>query len=245
MSALEKLLCLQAPADGEGSATGTGGTSTTDAGQKQDAEGEKKVETKAAGEGERKSVLKAATETKQEGEKKLDAKDAEAKAKDGAADAYEVKVPEGIEVDKDLLAKFASTAKELGISAEAASKLVAFDAERLKAASEAQAKSWAKQGDDWYGALEKDSEFGGANLPASTAALQTALTRFDPKGELVADLSKYGIENLPSLAKFLRRVGIAGAEDKARLTTAPVKAQDPEQARVAKRYPSIKGIQPT
>jgi hypothetical protein len=129
----------------------------------------------------------------------------------------------------------------LGLTPEQASKLISLNDQRNKTAVDAQAQAWAKQGDDWYGALEKDAEFGGQNLKASEAALQTALTRFDPKGELIADLGKYGIDNLPSLAKFLRRVGLAGAEDKVIVPTAKNEktTATSEQERLAKRYPSL------
>jgi hypothetical protein len=176
--------------------------------------------------------------------KKPDAAAPEGKPNDGTPDAYEVKVPEGVKVDEAELKQWTGTAKELGLTPEQASKLISLNDQRSKAAVDAQAQAWAKQGDDWYGALEKDPEFGGANQKASEAALQTALKRFDPKGELAADLERYGIENLPSLAKLLRRIGLAGAEDKVVVPRAPEKQPTGEDTRLAKKYPSIKGIQP-
>jgi hypothetical protein len=145
-------------------------------------------------------------------------------------------------VDEARLKSFTAQAKGAGITPEQAAQLVAYQVGQEKLATE----SWAKQGENWYGELEKDGEFGGANLKASEAALQSALRRFDPKGELVQDLEKYGVENLPSLARFLRRVGLAGAEDKGTVDTTrtQAKAMTKEEIRLAKEFPSIKEIQP-
>ena len=191
---------------------------------------------------EKKSVLKpAAAEPAKDGAADP-AKGDPAKATEGASDEpYEVKVPEGVKVDEAKLKTFTGWAKEKGLSAAQATEALAFYAKQQGGEREA----WAKQGDDWYGQLEKDPEFGGANLKESEAALQKGLKRFDPKGELVADLERYGIENLPSLAKLLRRIGLASAEDKGSVDTSKGSEKKPssEEARLAKRYPSIKGIQ--
>lgn len=215
-------------AEGEdaGAKAGAGGTSTTDAGageggEKKDAGGEAKKDGGEKGKDEppaRKSVLAAkGDEGGKDGKGDAGAKGAEAKAKDGATDDYVVKLPEGEKADPARLETFTKAAKDAGITAEQASKLASFQLAQEKA----QADAWAKQDQDWYGELEKDSEFGGANLKASEVALQTALKRFDPDGSLAKDLAKYGVENLPSLAKFLARVGKAGGEDKAGLEKAP------------------------
>lgn len=227
----DRLRMLAAP---EGDAGG--GTSATDAGGDKGAGGDaaaaaaaaaaKKTADDAAAvakEGERKSVLAG---DKKGGEGDTGTKDTGAKAKDGAADGYVVKLPEGMkegEVDKEQLSTFTKWAQEKKLTTDQATEALAF----WKQTREAEAKTWAKQDQDWYGALEKDAEFGGANLKASEAALQTALKRFDTDGSLAKDLAKYGLENLPSLAKFIARVGKAGAEDQAHVEkdTKPGKKQ--------------------
>ena len=160
------------------------------------------------------AAAKAAAEKKAADEKAA----AAAKGKDGGAKDGEYKIerpkdmkPEAI--DKPTLEAFTKLAKEEGFKPESATKLVAM---WQKLNADASAK-WAAQDQQWYGQLEKDAEFGGANLKQSEAALQQALKAYDPKGELAADLAKYGMENLPSLAKFLARVGKAGAEDKSQV----------------------------
>lgn len=218
-------LIRYAPDDGAGGGAGAAGTSSTDGGAGAGADaGAKAAADKAAadaaakdgGAGERKSVLKAG-EAEKDGKSDAGAKAGEGKPKDAGTDDFVVKLPEGMkegEVDKAQLADFSKWAKEKGLKPEQATEALAY----WKTQNDAAAKQWAKQDQDWYGALEKDSEFGGTNLKASEAALQTALKRFDTGGELAKDLAKYGLENLPSLAKFIARVGKAGGEDKAQIT---------------------------
>lgn len=190
---------------------------------------------------EKKSVLKGAAEAPKDATKE-GAKDGAAadpaKAKEGSDEPYVLKLPEGVTVDKAKLEKFTGWAKENKLTPEQASKAVTLYAEQQQAA----VTEWAAKGDAWYADLEKDAEFGGQNLKASEVALQKALKRFDPKGDLVKDLEHYGVENLPSLAKFLRRVGLAAAEDKTVVDTAKVadtKVVPTENERLARRYKSL------
>jgi antitoxin component of RelBE/YafQ-DinJ toxin-antitoxin module len=253
MTILEKLRVLQAPA-GDAGASGTDAPPPADGGEKPKAEappaaataaGEPKKDGAEAG---RKSVLKGsggddAAKDGKDGKGDTPGQDAGAKAKDGAADAeYVVTVPEGAKVAPEIMEAFTKAAKETGITAEQASKLVAFQVAQEKAAAEA----WVKQSDAWYETLEKDSEFGGKNLKESEAALQRALKRFDPKGEFTKFLEESLLDNRPEVAKFLRRIGLADAEAKTDVITAkdtkPALSKD--EIRLAKRFPSIKGIQP-
>jgi hypothetical protein len=221
-------------AEGEVDKTGgAGGTSTTDAdataaAAKAEADkaaaaaGDKKTDAAAPA---RKSVLSATDEKKDEkgGKGAAGAKDGEAKADDAGASDYVVKLPEGMketDVDKAQLAEFTSWAKEHQLKPEQASEALAF----WQKQQAAETQRWAKQDQDWYGALEKDSEFGGQNLKASEANLQKALKVFDTDGSLAKDLAKYGLENLPSLAKTLARIGKAHGEDKPNLEKAKTDA---------------------
>lgn len=251
MNIFEKLRRLQAPADAGAGGSGSGGTSTTDAGtagtageSQKDAGATGGVKDGTGGTPEKKSVLKAPGDAG-DGAAKKDGSDTkkgegnQAKATDGASDKpFEVKVPEGVKLEKAKLEQFTGWAKEKGLTPEQASDALGFYAEQQKQ----ELKAWAAQGDEWYGQLEKDPEFG-KDLKASEAALQKALKRFDPKGELVADLEKYGVDNLPSLARFLRRVGLAGAEDKATVDGAKpgsdTSGKPTKGELLAARYPSL------
>lgn len=173
---------------------------------------------KAAADAEAAKAAAAAKDGKDEkdGKGAAGGKDGESKDKNAAASDYVVKLPEGMkegEVNKEQLDSFTKFAKDEKLSPDQATKALAY----WKSLNDAESTRWAKQDQDWYGTLEKDAEFGGANLKASEAALQTALKRFDTGGELAKDLAKYGLENLPSLAKFIARVGKAGGEDKSQV----------------------------
>lgn len=183
----------------------------------------------------KRSVMAAKEEKPQDGKASDSAQDVEAKAKSDAAGEYVVKLPEGVKVDETQFKEFTGWAKEKGLTPEQASEAVAYYSQQQKV----QVDAWVKQGDDWYGELEKDSEFGGKAMTENEVAVQRAVHKFDPKGELVADLQKYGIENMPSLAKFLARLGKAIGEDKAVNVDTPVKPTlTKEQERDMKMFPS-------
>jgi hypothetical protein len=189
------------------------------------------------GAGARKSALTAGADAGAKGATNSDADAAAAAKAKGQTDdgPLEVKLPEGVVVDQKLLGDFAKEAKAAGMNGEQASKVAAWYA----GVEKTRAQDWAKQSDDWYDALSKDAEFGGKNHDENLVAFQTAVKRFGGDA-LIADLQKFGIDNLPSLVKAFAAVGKATGEQKGAIVeTHTTPKQTPEQERLAKRYPSL------
>jgi len=132
----------------------------------------------------------------------------------------EVKLPDGTKIDDTMLAAFKSVAKDVKLDSEGASKLASWYIQQQSEIEKAQVSSWEKQSGDWEGELKTDKEFGGQKFSESVAAAQKAVLKFGGQ-ELMSDLNKYGIGNLPSLARAFAKVGAAMAEDSATVKPVP------------------------
>lgn len=158
------------------------------------------------------------------------------KGEKAADDApIEVKLPEGVTLDKALLEKAMPVFKELKLNSEGATKLATLLVEHQKG----EQAQWDAQHETWGKELAADGEFGGKNLDVSTAAAQKAVLEFGGP-ELAADLDKFGMSNMPSLARAFAKVGKAMAEDTFRAPRAPDVAPPPtKNEKLAKEFPSL------
>lgn len=151
---------------------------------------------------------KEGAEGKKDGEGKKDDKPA------GAPEKYEdFKLPDGVTVDAAQIEGFKGLAKELGLTQEAAQKLVDFQAANEAAQVKKIGEFWDKQASDWLAEAKADKEFGGAKFDESVAAANAALKQFGtPK--LVEALQTYGMGNHPEVIRAFARVGQAIQNDK-------------------------------
>jgi hypothetical protein len=134
-------------------------------------------------------------------------------APQGAPEAYEdFSVPEGVELDAEVLGEFKAVAKELNLPQDAAQKVTdlgvklaqKWEAERQQATSEMFA--------DWKGRAETDKEFGGDALPANLAVAKKAVDQFGtPELRELLDVHRLG--DNPEVIRFMFRVGKAISED--------------------------------
>lgn len=127
----------------------------------------------------------------------------EATRPEGAPEAYQpFDVPDGLPVDEGLMGEFATLAKELNLSQEAAQKLVSF-----------QAKAALQERDAWYAASQADAEFGGQHLKTN---LETALRAVDAFGtpELKRLLVDTGLGDHPEVIRMFYRAGKTLAPDR-------------------------------
>jgi len=131
---------------------------------------------------------------------------------DGDDGELEIKLPEGTDIDEQMLDGFKSVAKETGLDSEKATKLATFYAEQQKAAAKAQEDAWSQQAKEWLGELKKDSEFGGEAF-TQNAKLAARAVREYGGDELGDALKRAGLDNFPPLVKAFAKVGKAMAED--------------------------------
>jgi len=132
----------------------------------------------------------------------------------GPPEKYEdFKVPEGVTVDAAVIDSFKGLAKELGLTQEAAQKLVDFQAANEAAQVKKIGEFWDKQASDWLGEAKADKEIGGPKFDESVAAANAALKQFGtPK--LIEALQTYGMGNHPEVIRAFARVGQAIQNDK-------------------------------
>lgn len=151
------------------------------------------------------------------GKGESEGKDTEADGKPADAGAPEdygdFSFPEGVEIDADVMTEFKGLAKELGITQEAAQKLIDLQASMEEKRAETLQQMVADQSQQWANQVKNDPEIGGENYDQSVAlAVKTIETFGSP--ELRTLLNDSGLGNHPELVKFCHRIGKAISEDK-------------------------------
>lgn len=172
--------------------------------------------------GERSSVLGDGKAGEKPAGAAADGKKGDGQGQDGAAAGeLEIKLPDGVKVDAEVLKAFTGVAKEAmkeaGITdvkqaSALLSKIAAWDAERQSKAVADQVSAWEKQDDVWVAEIRKDPELGGEKLQASTMAAQAAVRRFGGP-DLRKFLADHGIGNAPPLVRAFAKIGLAMGED--------------------------------
>lgn len=128
-------------------------------------------------------------------------------------DAYEFAVPEGHELTDDIKAELTATAKERGMTQEAAQQMLndrAAWADKFKAV---QTDAMTKARTEWESASKQDKEFGGDKLAENLGVARKALDQFATP-ELRSLLNQSGLGNHPEVIRLLVRAGKAISEDR-------------------------------
>lgn len=193
----------------DGAKNDAGGSTVTQAGGAEG--GEKKadaaaVQTSGNGAGEGGSAV-----TQAGGEKKAEPT-AEQKALEAAVDEkWAPKLSDNQKLDDATLGEFRKLAKDAGLKAGQAQKLVEFDLQRQAAAEKASSEHFTKQRQEWRASLKTDPEFGGANETKSIANVARAITKYG-----TPSLRKFldaGAGDHPEIVKLFARLGADLAED--------------------------------
>lgn len=122
-------------------------------------------------------------------------------------------LPEGIEMDADVLTEFKGFAKEHGISQEAAQKLIDMQSGMESKRAEQMQQQAADQAQKWLGDLKADKEFGGDNYDKNVGVALKAVEQFATP-ELRTLLTDSGLGNHPEMVKVFHRIGKAISDDK-------------------------------
>lgn len=123
-------------------------------------------------------------------------------------ESYDLKMPEGVELDKAAADEFTAIAKELKLSAEGAQKLADVGAKMAQRQAEAHAnlvESWVEQ-------VKTDKEIGGDKLDENLAVARKAIETFGTP-ELKDVLNATGLGNHPAVIKAFYKAGKAISED--------------------------------
>lgn len=138
---------------------------------------------------------------------------------------FELKLPEGSNLDASYLEQTKALAKELGLSQEAAQKLVERDSGLMSSAHERNMAKVRENTEQWARDAQADKEIGGNNFQSSVTDAKTALDKFGTP-EFKNLLNQSGVGNHPELIRLLSRVGKAMREDKMVTTSSqPARAQ--------------------
>jgi hypothetical protein len=127
------------------------------------------------------------------------------------------KLPDGVTLAAEDLTELHTSAKDLGLSQEAAQKLVDRTV-KDRAATEAsvvakQKAAVTQMATDWKGQTEADPEVGGAAIKENLATAIKARDQFATP-ELTKMLNESGLGNHPEVVRFFFKVGKAMSEDK-------------------------------
>lgn len=131
-----------------------------------------------------------------------------------APESYEFKPVEGADVAPEVLESFTGLAKELGLSQEAAQKVLDKMAPAIQSH---QAERIAAITTGWGEQSSKDQEFGGQALQENLAVAKKALDTFGTP-ELTKLLNESGLGNHPEVIRVFYRAGKALGEDSKLIT---------------------------
>lgn len=147
-----------------------------------------------------------------------------------APESYELKMPEGVELDKAAADEFIAIAKELKLDQANAQKFADVGAKMAQRQIESHAKlveSWAEQ-------VKTDKDIGGDKLQENLAVARKAIETFGTP-DLKDVLNSTGLGNHPAFVKFAYQFGKAISEDKF-VTGSP---KGPETDMAKRMFPSM------
>lgn len=143
-----------------------------------------------------------------EGDESGDESDSEPKP----FDPEQLNVPEGFELDQELMQEFQPIAEELELDHNKAQQLMDTHFQALQKFQDQIVDQHQQQVQQWAEEAAKDSEFGGDNYQASLQTAKQALDKFGTP-ELREVLNQTGMGNNPELIRFCVRAGQAMSED--------------------------------
>lgn len=210
MKLLGRVLMNEAQADG---GQGGGADAPAPAADAPAPAAEGSVLTPAATDAPPAADAKTPEQTQQEADAAKAKTEADAKLT-GAPEAYEdFNLPEGMEMDADVLGEFKGLAKELNIPQAKAQQLIDFQTQLATKQAEAYQAAVTKQAQDWAASIKNDPEIGGANYDKNVESAIKVIQSFgDPA--LTELLNTSGLGNHPALFKFCHRISSAISEDK-------------------------------
>lgn len=125
----------------------------------------------------------------------------------GAPEAYDIKTPEGFQVDETIKGEFESAAKEIGLSQKGVERLVAIQTKL----QENQATKTAELVKKWGEDIKADKELGGNDYQAKAAkAVEFRKAFFSDDAKALLD--KSGLGNHPEIVRGFYRAGMAMGE---------------------------------
>lgn len=129
-------------------------------------------------------------------------------AKPATPETYELKGPEGMELDTEAVSEFSGIAKELGLDQAGAQKV----ADVAVKMAQRQAEQHVRLVEGWAEQVKADKEIGGDKLEENLAVARKARDAFG-SDELKQLLDSTGVGNHPAVVRFFYKVGKSISED--------------------------------
>lgn len=129
-------------------------------------------------------------------------------AEPAVPESYELKMPEGIELDKAAADEFTTVAKELKLDQSQAQKLADVAAKQ----AQRQAENHAKLVESWVEQVKADKDIGGDKLDENLGIARKALEHFGSP-ELRDVLNASGLGNHPAVIRAFLKAGKAISDD--------------------------------
>lgn len=123
------------------------------------------------------------------------------------------KLPENTEVNQAQLDSFTDLAKKHGLTQEAAQELIDLYGSQLNAQMNEKTQELVELRKEWKKTINQDPEIGGNNIKKSLGLVISALNKFPGGDEVKAMLIETGLQDNPSVIKFLYHIGKATSED--------------------------------
>ena len=140
---------------------------------------------------------------------------------------YDIKVPDGFELNESLMAKYEPVAKELGLDNAKAQKMADLYASIKQDEIASQQAAFDKMQSDYIAQAKQDKEFGGKDFEANLGLANTAIAKFGGQ-DFARVLSETGVANHPEFVRFFYRIGKLVSEDTA--ATGAGSASSPKSA---------------
>lgn len=140
-------------------------------------------------------------------------------ADEGVPESYALAAPEGVELDAELVLEATPVLRELGLSNEAASKLVPVAAKLVESAGtralDGLIEAGERQRRDWLEAARADTEIGGRRWNETLRSAGVALDAFGFRGghPFRQALEDTGFGNHPDMIRLFARLGAMVGED--------------------------------
>jgi len=133
---------------------------------------------------------------------------------------YELKMPEGVEVDAELVGALGPEFKELGLTTGQAQKLADKFIEIQTARAGKQTETWGNTVTGWVDTAKADKEIGGDKWNSTVASATRAVNTLGTP-ELKEYFEASGGGNHPELIRFMAKVGAMIKEDNPATGNAP------------------------
>lgn len=133
-------------------------------------------------------------------------------AKPVVPEKYDLKLPEGSQLDAKAIERISLQSKEKGLSNEQAQAVIESESKAIATFVEGEKERVKARTDVWRSEVQADPELGGDGYKKNVELAKRVVQRFGTDA-LMKTLDDTGLGNYPELVRFVSRIGKAMSED--------------------------------